>query len=124
MEVAGSVTCIILLILFCGSAAGNRKVLYSFKAQENGMAMAPSSDNGICKSMVETHGYDCEEHTVSPQGISTVFLSLIKKITLGFCIGNYTRWLHSEYAKNPRGSVRWDTRKQTTSPITARALNG
>ncbi|KAK8346451.1 hypothetical protein V6Z12_A07G216500 [Gossypium hirsutum] len=67
MEVADSVTCIILLILFCGSAAGNRKALYSFKAQENAIAMAPSSDNGICKSMVETHGYDCEEHTVTTQ---------------------------------------------------------
>ncbi|KAA3459195.1 triacylglycerol lipase 2-like [Gossypium australe] len=67
MEVADSVTCIILLILFCGSAAGNRKALYSFKAQENAIAMAPSSDNGICKLMVETHGYDCEEHTVTTQ---------------------------------------------------------
>ncbi|TYJ27779.1 hypothetical protein E1A91_A07G212500v1 [Gossypium mustelinum] len=67
MEVADSVTCILLLILFCGSAAGNRKALYSFKAQENAIAMAPSSDNGICKSMVETHGYDCEEHTVTTQ---------------------------------------------------------
>ncbi|KAL4367122.1 hypothetical protein GQ457_05G004870 [Hibiscus cannabinus] len=70
MKVANSViTCtIILLVLLCGSAAGNRKALFSFKAQENGVgmvAMAPSSDEGICKSMVETQGYQCEEHTVT-----------------------------------------------------------
>ncbi|GMI98539.1 Myzus persicae-induced lipase 1 [Hibiscus trionum] len=70
MEVANSViTCIIiLLVLLCGSAAGNRKALFSFEARENGIgmaAMAPSSDDGICKSMVETHGYECEEHTVT-----------------------------------------------------------
>ncbi|XVF88576.1 hypothetical protein PTKIN_Ptkin19aG0061800 [Pterospermum kingtungense] len=70
MEVANSVTCIILLILFCGSAAGSRTKLFSSKAQENGIAMAalaPSPDDGICKSMVETQGYDCEEHTVTTQ---------------------------------------------------------
>ncbi|KAE8685250.1 Myzus persicae-induced lipase 1 [Hibiscus syriacus] len=56
MEVASSVSCIIiLLVLFCGSAAGNRKALYSVEAQ----------DEGICKSMVETNGYECEEHTVT-----------------------------------------------------------
>ncbi|KAE8703918.1 Myzus persicae-induced lipase 1 [Hibiscus syriacus] len=49
------------------SEAGNRKAL---KAQETGIgmvAMAPSSDEGICKSMVETHGYECEEHTVTTE---------------------------------------------------------
>ena len=68
MEVANSVTCIILLILFCGSAAGSRTRLFSFKAQENGIGMAacsPSTDCGICKSVVDTNGYDCEEHTVN-----------------------------------------------------------
>lgn len=69
MEVANSVTCIILLILFCGSAAGIRKELFSFNSQENGIvnmaALAPSSEDGICKSMVETRGYVCEEHTVN-----------------------------------------------------------
>ncbi|KAK8476495.1 hypothetical protein V6N13_112553 [Hibiscus sabdariffa] len=71
MEVASSVTCITLIILpvlFCGSAAGNRKALYSVKAQDDGTemaAMAPSSGEGICKSMVETHGYECEEHAVT-----------------------------------------------------------
>ncbi|KAK8505936.1 hypothetical protein V6N11_060028 [Hibiscus sabdariffa] len=88
MKVADSViTCtIILLVLLCGSAAGNRKFPFSFKAQENGVgmvAMAPSSDEG-----------------------------------------NHERWLHSQHAKNSRGSVRWDTGNQTTSPVTARALDG
>ncbi|XWS75813.1 hypothetical protein CRYUN_Cryun01aG0124300 [Craigia yunnanensis] len=70
MEVANSVTCIIALILFCGSAAGSRTKLFSFKAQENGIGMvawSPSTDCGICKSMVDTNGYDCEEHTVTTQ---------------------------------------------------------
>ena len=68
MEVANSLTCIILLILFCGSAAGSRTKLFSLKAQESGIGMAalvPSSDDGICKLMVETQGYGCEEHTVN-----------------------------------------------------------
>ncbi|KAK6238620.1 hypothetical protein QUC31_004089 [Theobroma cacao] len=70
MEVANSLTCIILLIFFCGSAAGSRTKLFSFNAQGNGIgvaALAPSSDDGICKSMVETQGYACEEHTVTTQ---------------------------------------------------------
>ncbi|KAE8685902.1 triacylglycerol lipase 2-like [Hibiscus syriacus] len=41
--------------LTTSEAAGNRKALYSVEAQ----------DEGICKSMVETQGYECEEHTVT-----------------------------------------------------------
>ncbi|XP_059664103.1 triacylglycerol lipase 2-like [Cornus florida] len=44
---------LILVVLFFLSAAEARKRLYSV--------------NGICKSMVETQGYDCEEHTVTTQ---------------------------------------------------------
>ncbi|XWS47377.1 hypothetical protein CRYUN_Cryun14cG0147200 [Craigia yunnanensis] len=54
------------------SAAGSRTNLFSLKAKENGIgigngmaALAQSSDDGICKSMMETNGYDCEEHTVT-----------------------------------------------------------
>ncbi|XVE72466.1 hypothetical protein DITRI_Ditri11bG0041300 [Diplodiscus trichospermus] len=54
----------------CQSSAGSKANLFSFKAQENGIGMtawAPSNDDGICKSMVDTKGYDCEEHTVTTQ---------------------------------------------------------
>lgn len=41
----------------------------SLEARENGTGMATmpvqSSDGGICKSMVETHGYECEDHNVN-----------------------------------------------------------
>ncbi|OMP07534.1 Alpha/beta hydrolase-1 [Corchorus olitorius] len=72
MEVSNTVTtCIVLLILFCGSAAGSRTKLFSFQAQQNGVAMAAalasSSQDGICNKMVVPQGYPCEEHMVTTE---------------------------------------------------------
>lgn len=53
MKMANTVTSIILVILFCGSAVGTRTRLLSVKGQD-----------GICEAMVQRQGYVCEEHTV------------------------------------------------------------
>lgn len=52
-HMAHTLTPLLLLILFCASAAGARPRLYSVDGQ-----------NGICKSMVDIQGYSCEEHKV------------------------------------------------------------
>lgn len=56
MKMADTVTSIILVILFCGSAVGTRTRLLSVKGQD-----------GICEAMVQRQGYVCEEHTVTTQ---------------------------------------------------------
>ncbi|KDP30819.1 hypothetical protein JCGZ_13762 [Jatropha curcas] len=57
---------IIIFILFCGSAAGNRAKLFSAKSQGIA-ALVPKGADGICKSMVERHNYVCQEHMVTTQ---------------------------------------------------------
>ncbi|KAL7185876.1 hypothetical protein ACSBR2_027770 [Camellia fascicularis] len=59
---AKSLTSIVLLILFCGSAFGSRTKLFTTKVDDGTLAVA---DVGICKLMVETHDYVCEEHKVT-----------------------------------------------------------
>lgn len=52
-------TTLFLVVLFLVSAgAASRTKLYSISDQEG-------ANDGICKSMVETQGYICHEHTVS-----------------------------------------------------------
>lgn len=55
---------LVLLMIFCGSAAGGRTRLYSINGRDG---MSSPSVDGICKSMVETQGYVCEEHKVITQ---------------------------------------------------------
>lgn len=56
---------ILVILLFCESAVGARtKLLSANNGQDATSALAPSANDGICATMVETHGYACEEHTV------------------------------------------------------------
>ncbi|CAK9184075.1 unnamed protein product [Ilex paraguariensis] len=57
-----SLVSIILVVVFCGLAAGTRTTLFLTEAQD---AVSAVADDGICKSMVETQGYFCEEHMVT-----------------------------------------------------------
>lgn len=65
-----AITLIVLLIILCGSAYGRRSMPYPMKGLDVATAVAPSASDGICKTLVEIHGYPCEEHTV-------IFLILI-----------------------------------------------
>ncbi|KAG6717587.1 hypothetical protein I3842_04G108200 [Carya illinoinensis] len=69
MKMGSTLTSIILVILFCGSAIGDRTrtKLLSVKGQDGMSAAAPVPSDGVCKSMVETRGYVCEEHSVATQ---------------------------------------------------------
>ncbi|KAL6287272.1 hypothetical protein ACE6H2_011662 [Prunus campanulata] len=59
---------ILVILLFCESAVGARtKLLSANNGQDATSALAPSANDGICATMVETHGYACEEHTVTTQ---------------------------------------------------------
>ncbi|KAJ9686567.1 hypothetical protein PVL29_015445 [Vitis rotundifolia] len=58
---ANALTSIILVMLFCRSAVGLRTRLFSNKD------WVLDADEGICKLMVETQGYACEEHKVTTQ---------------------------------------------------------
>ncbi|KAF5741402.1 hypothetical protein HS088_TW10G00399 [Tripterygium wilfordii] len=49
-----------LLIIYCGSVAGTRTTFSDVLA-----ALPLPNGDGICKSMVESRGYVCEEHTVT-----------------------------------------------------------
>ncbi|XP_010252996.1 PREDICTED: triacylglycerol lipase 2-like [Nelumbo nucifera] len=58
---------VLLVIIFCGSAPGARTQELDVN-QEAGLAPLPQVANyGICKSMVEIHGYVCQEHTVTTE---------------------------------------------------------
>ncbi|KAA8524763.1 hypothetical protein F0562_011186 [Nyssa sinensis] len=64
---ANIITTSILVILFSLSAAEATTKLYSVNGHD-GMSASPLvAIDGICKSMVETQGYVCEEHTVTTQ---------------------------------------------------------
>nr|POE83690.1 triacylglycerol lipase 2 [Quercus suber] len=67
MKMANTITSVILVLLFCGSAVGSRTKLISVKGQDGMSALAPVPNDGICASMVETKGYVCEEHKVTTQ---------------------------------------------------------
>ena len=58
LKMANALTSIILMMLFCWSAVGLRTRLFSNKD------WVLDADEGICKLMVETQGYACEEHKV------------------------------------------------------------
>ncbi|KAL5581778.1 hypothetical protein UlMin_014220 [Ulmus minor] len=62
---ANTLTSIILVTLFCVSAAGTRTKPFSGKGRNTISALRPSDSDGICSTMVENKGYVCEEHTVT-----------------------------------------------------------
>ncbi|XP_057431460.1 triacylglycerol lipase 2-like isoform X1 [Lotus japonicus] len=51
------------IVLLCITAAQGRKTLHTY----NEIPASSVSNDGICKTMVETQGYNCEEHTVTTQ---------------------------------------------------------
>ncbi|KAL9457426.1 hypothetical protein AB3S75_006470 [Citrus x aurantiifolia] len=54
--------------LFCVSAAAaSRTKIYSITGHEGKFASSPPAADGICKSMVQSQGYVCHEHTVTTQ---------------------------------------------------------
>ncbi|KAI8552043.1 hypothetical protein RHMOL_Rhmol06G0233700 [Rhododendron molle] len=64
-SMANSLTISILVFLLCVSADGARQVPYTINTNNGRFLSCLNSDVGICKSMVETQGYSCEEHTVT-----------------------------------------------------------
>ncbi|KAI8552046.1 hypothetical protein RHMOL_Rhmol06G0233900 [Rhododendron molle] len=64
-NMANSLTICILVFLLCVSADGVRQVPYTINTNNGRFLLSSDSDVGICKSMVETQGYSCEEHTVT-----------------------------------------------------------
>ncbi|KAM7498361.1 hypothetical protein LguiA_022775 [Lonicera macranthoides] len=58
---ANSLVYIVLVTFFCGLVVGTRTKL-SIKVQSG---VSAAADDGICKSMVQPQGYECEEHTVT-----------------------------------------------------------
>ena len=61
---ANTLTTLIFVILLGISADGLRKVPYSINSRDGTSLSSLVGDDGICKTMVETQGYVCEEHTV------------------------------------------------------------
>ncbi|CAL5403401.1 unnamed protein product [Camellia sinensis] len=56
---------LVSVILLCLSADGARTVSYSSNGQGGRSLSSLVANDGICKSMVDTQGYVCEEHTVT-----------------------------------------------------------
>jgi lysosomal acid lipase/cholesteryl ester hydrolase len=52
------------ILLFCITIAQGRKTLYT---SNDFSASSLNTNDGICKTMVETQGYTCEEHKVNKQ---------------------------------------------------------
>ncbi|XP_015580726.2 triacylglycerol lipase 2 isoform X1 [Ricinus communis] len=73
---AKTLTLIIIFILFCGCAVGSRTKLFSAKSHK----LLQAGNDGICKSMVETHGYVCKEHTVTTED---GFILSLQRIPVG-----------------------------------------
>ncbi|PNY04283.1 triacylglycerol lipase 2-like protein [Trifolium pratense] len=55
---------ITLMILFCSLTLASRTKISSLNTIT---ALAPSSNDGVCSSLVKTQGYACEEHLVTTQ---------------------------------------------------------
>ncbi|XP_058220143.1 triacylglycerol lipase 2-like isoform X1 [Rhododendron vialii] len=60
-----STSILITVFLLCVCADGARQVGYTINTNNGRLLWSSDSDVGICKSMVETQGYSCEEHTVT-----------------------------------------------------------
>ncbi|XP_058220144.1 triacylglycerol lipase 2-like isoform X2 [Rhododendron vialii] len=60
-----STSILITVFLLCVSADGARQVPYTINTNNGRLLSSSDSDVGFCKSMVETQGYSCEEHTVT-----------------------------------------------------------
>ncbi|KAF2292339.1 hypothetical protein GH714_020276 [Hevea brasiliensis] len=71
-------------------AYGKRSMLYSVKGLDVVTALAPSASDGICKTLVEIHGYPCEEHTVTTQDGFILGLQRIPGGAAGGTPGNKT----------------------------------
>ncbi|XP_021675281.2 triacylglycerol lipase 2 isoform X2 [Hevea brasiliensis] len=90
LKMGNAITLTVILILFCGSAYGKRSMLYSVKGLDVVTALAPSASDGICKTLVEIHGYPCEEHTVTTQDGFILGLQRIPGGAAGGTPGNKT----------------------------------
>ncbi|GFS38720.1 Myzus persicae-induced lipase 1 [Actinidia rufa] len=62
---ANTLTTWIFVILLGLSVDGARKVPYLITGHDGTSLSSLAGDDGICKAMVETQGYVCEEHTVT-----------------------------------------------------------
>ncbi|CAM9003962.1 unnamed protein product [Rhodiola kirilowii] len=62
---------VLLVILFCGSIFGLRTKVFSAPSRSGVSRLrfvdadADGDGDGICKSMVESRNYPCEEHTIT-----------------------------------------------------------
>ncbi|KAK7306901.1 hypothetical protein VNO77_44862 [Canavalia gladiata] len=61
---ANTIVSLISLVLFCITATQGRKTL---QANNEGQTLSPFNSDGMCKTMVETQGYACEEHKVTTE---------------------------------------------------------
>lgn len=55
--------CLVILLCVPAAAASGTKI-YSISGQEGKFVSSPVAPDAICKSMVQTQGYICHEHTV------------------------------------------------------------
>ena len=83
---ANTLTSIILVMLFCGSAVGSRTKLVSDKD------WVLDSDEGICKLMVEIQGYACEEHMVT--SLHSLTVPFLKFLSLFHLWIDSMRWVY------------------------------
>jgi lysosomal acid lipase/cholesteryl ester hydrolase len=59
---ASRVISLLSILLLCITIAQGRKTLYT---SNDFSASSLNTNDGICKTMVETQGYTCEEHKVN-----------------------------------------------------------
>ncbi|KAG5545657.1 hypothetical protein RHGRI_017965 [Rhododendron griersonianum] len=88
-----------------GRIDGVRQVPYTINTKNGRFLSSSDSDVGICKSIVETQGYSCEEHTVTtadgyivslqriPVGRSGVTADKPPVLFAAWAIGNAATWL-------------------------------
>ena len=82
LEMAANLTtAILLVILFCFSVtlAARTKLYSSTSYQDDISVLSSSANDSICKSMVATQGYICQEHKVM-DSIFSCFLTLIEVV--------------------------------------------
>ncbi|XP_021724562.1 triacylglycerol lipase 2-like [Chenopodium quinoa] len=81
----GILSSLALVFFFFQQIIGVRTRLISNETHGRLLAFAPSSDEGICKLLVESRGYICEEHTVTTKD---GYILSLQRIPTG--LTNYT----------------------------------